>query len=758
MDDDINRKRKLQAAPQQHRGSDGSASKTQFSIGVPKKSKFDRDRELREQKQREAEAETAKVYESFVASFEQGGGPSFVPAGQGRAPPPAFSPAITTPPPLSNPRGVAPAIQRPGPPPPFMRPRAVSRPTNDSKKPTPFAFAMDEEEVVEQPVVAKKKVREMDRFLEEIKDSAFEPVAPAYEGTTEDDSTNLYVNNLAPSVTESLLHNIFGAYGPIYSVKIMWPRSEDERARGRNSGFVCFRQREDADDARRDLHETKIEGYEIAVMWGKGVKMDPLLARQPPPGPPPSARPPMFMRPPPPPIGMVPPPRPSFLPGGLPPRPSMMTPPPRPLAPPVQMPPPAIIVEMPDDKELTGLINYVARCVSRDGPQFEELMRTTQMDPKYDFLRAAPTSKLFIYYKWKIYSLQMGDTDATWRTMAFQMVPNGPMWIPPPCANQVAAAADDVADQPAALPRYQRSPTNNPVLIQTGQQLAAAKDKEKGHRSKYELSRYDYDELCVLLEEVTLDRQAVCELMAFAMDHSECAVDISSAIVRSFRLDMAADGTTVQPYTAYVARLFVVSDILHNSSAPLKNASLYRTQFEDSLPDIMATLHTVHHAIVGRMSFTAMKDKVLSVLNAWEQWSLFPPAYLIGLNATFLQKQRVEDDVETIRAALDDDTRGLTGERLKRKCRQAGLVSSGTKDELYARLVMLKQFTSVGTATIESSKMPSTTAARDDDDDIDGIPMDENEDIDGVPLDDDGDLDGVPLDDDDDVDGMPMDE
>ena len=36
-----------------------------------------------------------------------------------------------------------------------------------------------------------------------------------------------------------------------------------------------------------------------------------------------------------------------------------------------------------------------------------------------------------------------------------------------------------------------------------------------------------------------------------------------------------------------VARLMLVSDILHNSSAPVKNASAYRTKFETSLPDIM---------------------------------------------------------------------------------------------------------------------------------------------------------------------------
>ncbi len=39
-----------------------------------------------------------------------------------------------------------------------------------------------------------------------------------------------------------------------------------------------------------------------------------------------------------------------------------------------------------------------------------------------------------------------------------------------------------------------------------------------------------------------------------------------------------------------VARLFLVSDILHNSTAPVRNASRYRGLLEDTLPDIFQSL------------------------------------------------------------------------------------------------------------------------------------------------------------------------
>ena len=37
-----------------------------------------------------------------------------------------------------------------------------------------------------------------------------------------------------------MLKREFGRFGPVASVKIMWPRDEEQRRRARNSGFVAF--------------------------------------------------------------------------------------------------------------------------------------------------------------------------------------------------------------------------------------------------------------------------------------------------------------------------------------------------------------------------------------------------------------------------------------------------------------------------------------------------------------------------------------
>lgn len=61
------------------------------------------------------------------------------------------------------------------------------------------------------------------------------------------------------------------------------------------------------------------------------------------------------------------------------------------------------------------------------------------------------------------------------------------------------------------------------------------------------------------------------------------------------------------PIPTKVARLMLVSDILHNSSAPVKNASAYRTKFEASLPDIMESFNDLYRSITGRITAEALK-------------------------------------------------------------------------------------------------------------------------------------------------------
>lgn len=59
-------------------------------------------------------------------------------------------------------------------------------------------------------------------------------------------------------MNEEMLCQEFGRYGPLASVKIMWPRTDEERARERNCGFVAFMNRRDAERALKNLNGTKL--------------------------------------------------------------------------------------------------------------------------------------------------------------------------------------------------------------------------------------------------------------------------------------------------------------------------------------------------------------------------------------------------------------------------------------------------------------------------------------------------------------------
>merc|ERR1719150_1178849 len=89
--------------------------------------------------------------------------------------------------------------------------------------------------------------------------------------TGDPNTTNLYLGNLSPRLTEQQLLELFGKYGPLASIKIMWPRTDDEKARGRNCGFVAYMSRSDGERALSHLLGRDIDGFEMKMGWGKPV-------------------------------------------------------------------------------------------------------------------------------------------------------------------------------------------------------------------------------------------------------------------------------------------------------------------------------------------------------------------------------------------------------------------------------------------------------------------------------------------------------
>lgn len=247
-----------------------------------KKTRFQKEKEEREAKKRQEDAEAAKVYEQFVASFDAGdssnsrGNKRFVRArnsrGHREGSPDHYQPPLPPPPspPSSSDAAYPPRLGMP------TQPNAVNIIGSSSTNERNSSGSVLPPSSL--PSNTKKGSRQIDAFLEEIKQKqelgivVSERDLPGSYDDGDPGTTNLHVSNLSPTTTEERLQEVFGRFGRVYSVKIMWPRTEDERARGRNTGFVSFHSRADAEDAKEQLHDWELDGHRLGIGWSKAVK------------------------------------------------------------------------------------------------------------------------------------------------------------------------------------------------------------------------------------------------------------------------------------------------------------------------------------------------------------------------------------------------------------------------------------------------------------------------------------------------------
>lgn len=78
------------------------------------------------------------------------------------------------------------------------------------------------------------------------------------------------------------------------------------------------------------------------------------------------------------------------------------------------------------------------------------------------------------------------------------------------------------------------------------------------------------------------------------------------------------------PLARKQARLYIVSDILHNSAATASHAWRYRSLFETRMARVFAHLGDVARSFLGRIKREASKDWARTLLAVWESWLVFP--------------------------------------------------------------------------------------------------------------------------------------
>ncbi|GAO47625.1 hypothetical protein SAICODRAFT_189112 [Saitoella complicata NRRL Y-17804] len=388
-----------------------------------------------------------------------------------------------------------------------------------------------------------------------------------------------------------------------------------------------------------------------------------------------------------------------------------------------------IRVEKPRDIKVRRRIHSVVENVLKYGPEFESLlMHRERENIEYAWLWPvsplvhSEAGDLHRYYRWKV-----------WSALSHQAVDhapkpifaNGTPWRPPPPLVENDTEDEDEADQDQAT-------------------IATSRTGILGPRARRRL--------VWLVRRLDVSRRGtIAAAMAYCLGRADAAEEVVEVLCAACRSTKASPGVLL-------ARLFLVSDILHNSSTPIKDAWRYRAAFEESLGRVFGYLGDVYRGFEGgRIKAKTWEERVLGVVGVWEGWMMFSAGVLGGFRG-WLRGEVGEGEREAATGAGEREVaEGVDGKEGEVKVKQGGWKTVGGASVPHSIAAVPTQ-SSTGNVNVDG----------DESIDVDGGPMNTADiDIDGAPLyldddDDIDDIDGVPLDldvDDDeelDVDGQPM--
>lgn len=673
----------------------------QYTQGTQRKSKREKEKEEAERKRKEEEEYAKKAYAEFLETFEgirdDGKKKGFVRSAQDS--------------------GGAEYTHN--------RAEASSRPA--PRMPSP------------PPAQRPKGKRAMDSFLEEIKREQAEREAKyarhthggrsvtalaAYEGQSgskdrgDPETTNVFVANLPPHVTEQSLGHFFARVGPVASVKIMWPRSDASQGPGNDmasrrnrtsglSGFVSFMKRRDAEEALRELDGFDWGGSVLRVGWSKAV---PVGSR------------PMYTNP------------------------------------------------AAEDRR-SG-----SRSRSRDrGREKDRARERSRSRSRHDAKRKNRRSRSRSYspsrsrsprrdyrdrdrggsnYRRRSRSYSrsrsprrgrdrgysgdvdekklLGDDDVTEefvRIVAVEVKSRGEEYETSlkdreKGNSKYSFLMDNKHRKYGYYRSFMRSHKEmDPEFDDEGYNSTystdSAEESERERTRKHHLGKLARKRFESMLRALSGRRGELARCMAFSLEHAEAASEVADIIISSLLV----------PETAVprkVARLHLICDILHNSAAPLPMAWKFRQEFQARLGIVFDHMSTIYHSFPGRITAETFKKQILAIVEIWEDWIVFSPEF-----------------TKELRDRLD----GKDAEKMIEEDAEGG--GKGQEDQTETKAYESKFKASSFKPATEEAQVEVTEEKGEN---IDGEPV--MDDLDGEPLDG-GDMDGVPIDD---MDGAPMDD
>ncbi|XP_022913572.1 U2 snRNP-associated SURP motif-containing protein-like [Onthophagus taurus] len=398
-------------------------------------------------------------------------------------------------------------------------------------------------------------------------------------------TTNLFVANINVNITEQDLMKIFGVYGPLASVKIMWPRNE-ERGRS-NVGFVAYMSRKDGERALECLKNRD----DMRVGWAKPVEL---------------------------------PQHPVYIPPEL---LKLLLPPPQ-----TGLPFNAhiksdilrnkeniddvlkdayVTVTIPLDKKFLATIHRMVEFVVKEGPLFEAMIMNKEINNSMFQFLFDNKSPNHIYYRWKLYSVLNGESVYEWSNKEFRMFKNGSVWIPP------------------ITPNYSLGMPDNLVKNE--------KDDKKT------LSQAQRNRLINYIQNLNSSRIKIGETMIFCINHEIAAKDISILIAESF--ENAATNPLKKIARLYLISDVLYNSYIKKGGG---GKMTYINEFRRHLKKIFENLEKSCDALKYDKDKDDFKNRILKVIHSWNIWKIYPNEFLRRLEKLFIKTIEIDvnDDSE----------------------------------------------------------------------------------------------------------------
>lgn len=114
------------------------------------------------------------------------------------------------------------------------------------------------------------------------------------------------------------------------------------------------------------------------------------------------------------------------------------------------------------------------------------------------------------------------------------------------------------------------------------------------------------------------------------------------------------------PLPRKMARLYAVSDVLHNSSAPASSAWRYRSLFESQLDRVFQHWGDVAYSFAGRIKREACRDMARALLDVWDTWLVFDSSRLTRWRSFVEEGSGTQE-----RLLVEDESHDVDGEPLE---------------------------------------------------------------------------------------------